>query len=82
MPEVGDVVVLHHVGLGFEPLFAVAFGSGFTAVGIKVLRADDLGADEVFWMSEWMAAAASQAIMPCLISHARFSLPPTVRCEM
>src|ERR1035437_9171961 len=45
-PEVGQVVVLHDVGLRLQPHFAGAFGLGFAARLDEIRIADDFRADE------------------------------------
>src|SRR5690349_8755023 len=47
-PKIHDVVVLHHVSLEFQALFAGAFGLRLTAGFNQIRKADDLRADEAF----------------------------------
>ena len=45
-PEVGQVVVLHDVGLRLQPHFAGALGLRFAARRDEIRKADDFRADE------------------------------------
>src|SRR5438034_1788400 len=45
-PEIRHIVVLHHVGLQLETLFAGAFGLCLATRRDKICKTDDLGANE------------------------------------